>query len=115
MAHQFIAQLTEKIRDAVFGNVGSQIVMRVGVQDAEFLVKQFEPAFNQNDLISIDNFNAYLKILINGETSKPFNMKTLPLEHGNRELAMKLKEYSRAKFGGDKQAIEAEIFKRLRE
>jgi hypothetical protein len=66
MAHQFIAQLDEKIRDAVFGNVGSELVMRVGVQDAEFLVKQFEPVFNQNDLINIDNLNAYAKILISG-------------------------------------------------
>ena len=73
MAHQFIAQLDEKISDAVFGNVGSELVMRVGVQDAEFLVKQFEPVFNQNDLINIDNLNAYAKILINGQTSKPFN------------------------------------------
>jgi len=115
MAHQFIAQITEKIRDAVFGNVGSQIVFRVGVQDAEFLVKQFEPVFDQNDLISIDNFNAFAKILINGETSKPFNIKTLPVEAGNREMARKLKEYSRVKFGADRQEVEAAIFKRLRE
>jgi len=66
MAHQFIAQLDEKIRDAVFGNVGSELVMRVGVQDAEFLVKQFEPAFSQNDLMNVDNLNALAKILING-------------------------------------------------
>ena len=63
MAHQFIAQLTDKIKDAVFGNVGSMLVFRVGVQDAEFLVKQFEPVFNQNDLMNIDNLNAYAKIL----------------------------------------------------
>jgi len=117
MAHQFIAQLTEKIRDAVFGNVGSMIVFRVGVQDAEFLVKQFEPVFSQNDLLNIDNLNAYAKILINGETSKPFNMKILTTSWnaGNKELAEKLKEYSRMKYGQDRQTIEAEIYKRLRE
>lgn len=115
IAHQFIAQLTEKIRDSVFGNVGSQIVFRVGVQDAEFLLKQFEPIFDRNDLMSIDNFNAYVKILINGETSKPFNMNTLPVEAGNRELADKLKEYSRIKFGKERGEIESEIFRRLRE
>ena len=116
MAHQFIAQLDEKIRDAVFGNVGSELVMRVGVQDAEFLVKQFEPAFNQNDLINIDNLNAYAKILINGQTSKPFNLKvgTTSWGGGNKELAEKLKEYSRMKYGQDRQAIEDDIFKRLR-
>jgi len=117
MAHQFIAQLTEKIRDAVFGNVGSQAVFRVGVQDAEFLVKQFEPTFSENDLINIDNLNAYVKILINGETSKPFNVEIgkESWAPGNRELAEKLKEYSREKYGQDRQEIEEEIYRRLRE
>ena len=89
---------------------------RVGVQDAEFLVKQFEPAFNQNDLINIDNLNAYAKLLINGQTSKPFNMKvgTTSWGGGNKELAGKLKEYSRIKYGMDRQAIEEDIFRRLR-
>ncbi len=115
IAHQFIAQLTEKIRDAVFGNVGSIVAFRVGAQDAEFLVKQFEPVFTENDLINIDNFNAYAKILINGATSKPFNIKTLPPEDGNEELAEKIKELSRLKYGRDRQEVEEEILKRLRE
>lgn len=117
MAHQFIAQLTDTIKDAVFGNVGSEIVFRVGVQDAEFLVKQFEPVFNQNDLLNIDNLNAYAKILINGQTSKPFNIQvgTESWGGGNKELAEKLKEYSRLKYGADRQAIEDDIYKRLRE
>ncbi|RJQ29263.1 DUF87 domain-containing protein [Candidatus Parcubacteria bacterium] len=117
MAHQFIAQLTEKIRDAVFGNVGSQIVFRVGVQDAEFLVKQFEPTFDQNDLINIDNLNAYAKILINGETSKPFNIEIgkASWAPGNRDLAEQLKTYSRTKYGQERLAIEEGIYKRLRE
>jgi ABC-type oligopeptide transport system ATPase subunit len=116
MAHQFIAQLEDKIKDAVFGNVGSELVFRVGVQDAEFLVKQFEPAFNENDLINIDNLNAYAKILINGQTSKPFNLKvgTASWNGGNKERAEKLKEYSRMKYGQERQAIEDDIFKRLR-
>jgi hypothetical protein len=115
MAHQFIAQLEDKIKDAVFGNVGSELVFRVGVQDAEF-VKQFEPAFNQNYLINIDNLNAYAKILINGQTSKPFNLKvgTASWNGGNKELAEKLKEYSRTKYGQDRAGIEEDIFKRLR-
>lgn len=117
IAHQFIAQLDEKIRDAVFGNVGSQIVFRVGAQDAEFLVKQFEPVFDKNDLINIDNLNAYTKILIDGQTSKPFNIKieTTSWAGGDRELAERLKEYSRMKYGQDRQAIEDGIFRRLRE
>ncbi len=116
MAHQFIAQLTDTIRDAVFGNVGSELVMRVGVQDAEFLVKQFAPVFGESDLINIDNLNAYAKILINGQTSKPFNLKigTTSWGGGSKELAAKLKEYSRLKYGMDRQAIEDDIFRRLR-
>jgi hypothetical protein len=116
MAHQFIGQLTDTIKAAVFGNVGSELVMRVGAEDAEFLVKQFEPVFNQNDLINIDNFNAYAKILVNGQTTKPFNLKvgTQSWAPGNKELVAKYKEYSRLKYGMDRQAIEDDIYKRLR-
>lgn len=114
IAHQFIAQLTEKIRDAVFGNAGTILSLRVGAPDAEFLVKQFEPIFNQNDLINIDNFNAYAKILINGQTAKPFNLKIFPPERGSGELAEKIKESSRLKYGRDRQEVEEEILKRLR-
>lgn len=115
MAHQFIAQLTDKIRDAVFGNVGSQIVFRVGAKDAEFLVKQFEPIFSENDLVNIDNRNAYAKLLINGLTTKPFNIMTLPFKKGSSELASNLKEYSRLKYGADRATIEDDIYRRLRE
>ncbi len=117
MAHQFIGQLTDKIKDAVFGNVGSLFVFRVGVQDAEFLVKQFEPVFDQNDLINIDNLNAFAKILVNGQPTRPFNVRvgTTSWGGGNRELAAKLKEYSRVKYGQDRQKIEDDIYLRLRE
>ena len=115
MAHQFIAQLTDNIRDAVFGNVGSQIVYRVGAKDAEFLVKQFEPVFSENDLVNIDNYNAYVKLLVNGLTAKPFNIHAFPLPKGTPGLAANLKEYSRLKYGSDRAAIEADIYRRLRE
>ncbi len=75
IAHQFIKQLEEPIRDAVFGNVGSTIAFRVGADDAEYLENQFLPVFTKEDLMNIDNFNAYVKLLINGQTSRPFNMK----------------------------------------
>ena len=116
MAHQFIAQLEDKIRDAVFGNVGSEVVFRVGVQDAEFLVKQFEPVFDENDLINIDNLNAYAKILIHGETSKGFNIRirTDSWNRGEPALAAKYKEYSREKYGADRQITEQQIYARLR-
>jgi TraM recognition site of TraD and TraG len=117
MAHQFIAQLTDKIKDAVFGNVGSMVVMRVGAQDAEFLVKQFEPVFNENDLLNIDNLNACVKLLVNGQTAKPFNLKvgTESWVGGDKALAQKLAEYSRTKYGKDRTTVENEIRQRLRE
>ncbi len=117
MAHQFIGQLTDKIKDAVFGNVGSMLVFRVGVQDAEFLVKQFAPVFDENDLVNIDNLNAFAKILINGEPRRPFNLRigTTSWGGGNRAFAAELKEYSRIKYGADRQEIEEGIYLRLRE
>lgn len=114
IAHQFIAQLQEKIRDAVFGNVGSMVVFRVGADDAEFLVKQFEPTFTKNDLINIDNFNACVKLLIQGQTTKPFNLRTIAPEIGDEKAKLLLKEYSRATYGRDRGEVEAEILKRLR-
>jgi len=112
IAHQFIGQLTEKIRDAVFGNVGSIMSFRVGAEDAEFLVKQFAPVFDQNDLINIDNRNAYVKLLINGTTSQPFNLLVNPPQKGDEELAKNIKQLSRLKFGRDKNIVEAEILER---
>jgi len=114
IAHQFIAQLTEKIRDSVFGNVGAQIVFRVGVQDAEFLVKQFEPVFDVNDLINIPNLNAHAKILINGHPASPFNIKEGFPPKGSLEATEKLKEFSRLQYGMERNLVEEEIYKRLR-
>ncbi|MBI2037082.1 MAG: type IV secretion system DNA-binding domain-containing protein [Candidatus Liptonbacteria bacterium] len=115
IAHQFIAQLTEKIRDSVFGNVGSMISFRVGVQDAEFLEKQFAPTFTKQDLINIDNFNAYAKLLMGGETRQPFNIRTLPPLRGSQDRLERIKELSRARYGRDRHEVEAEALKRIRE
>ena len=112
IAHQFIAQLEEKIRDAVFGNVGSITAFRVGATDAEFLVKQFEPVFSPNDLINIDNFNAHIKLMVNNETSKPFNVLTYPPEKGSAEIIGAIKELSRLKYGRDKTLVEEEVQRR---
>jgi hypothetical protein len=112
IAHQFIGQLEDKIKEAVFGNVGSMAVYRVGAEDAEFLVKQFEPVFNAQDLLNIDNFNAYVKLLINNMTSVPFNMKASSPAKGNPDIAAKIKELSRLKYGRDRVIVEKEIFER---
>jgi len=109
IAHQFIGQLEDKIREAVFGNVGSLVSFRVGADDAEFLVKQFEPVFEMNDLINIDNFNAYIKLMVNNETSKPFNLLTEPPEKEKPEVAQAIKELARLKYGREKSLVEKEI------
>jgi len=114
VAHQFIAQLEEKIRDSVFGNVGSLIAFRVGAADAEFLVKQFEPIFEKNDLINIDNFRAYVRLLINGQTTAPFNIRTIRPKIGDNQIGFRIKELSRLSYGRDRKQVEDDIFKRLR-
>ena len=113
-SHQFIGQLSDNIRDAVFGNIGSMIAFRVGADDAEFLVKQFEPDFDSNDLINIGNFNAHVKLMINNQTSKPFNLMTYPPEQGNPEIAQAIKEISRLKYGRDRAVVEQEISDRYK-
>ncbi len=105
IANQFIRQLNDKIRDSVFGNVGSIATFRVGSDDAEYLKHQFEPIFTPQDLINIDNFNCYLKLLINNQTTRPFNIKIDPKQMSDPELARKIKEISRLKYGKAKDQI----------
>ncbi|HAE36733.1 MAG: hypothetical protein UR85_C0006G0037 [Candidatus Nomurabacteria bacterium GW2011_GWF2_35_66] len=82
VAHQYTAQLENKdgskVRDAVFGNVGTMIIFRVGADDADFLEKEFEPEFMAQDLVNLPNFHVYLKLMIDGITSRPFSASTLP-------------------------------------
>jgi len=114
VAHQFIAQLKDNIRESVFGNVGNLVSFRVGPPDAETLVKHFGPTFNEKDLISIENLNAFVKILVNGGPSQPFNMKITWAEGGSSVIRDSLKELSSLKYGQDRQTVEAEITARLR-
>ena len=114
MAHQFIAQLNEGIRDAVFGNVGSMAVFRVGNDDAEYLSKQFEPTFDMKDIANLDNWNAYLKILANGQPQDPFNIQTIAPEKGDQNIVENLKELSRLKYGKKKEIIDAEILEKYK-
>lgn len=117
MAHQYIGQLVRdnndtKIRDAVFGNAGTLIAFRVGVEDAEVLAKEFEPIFNEYDVINADMFTANVKLLIDNTASKPFNMKTYPPQQGNPEMARYLIELSRHKYGRPRQEVEADILEK---
>ena len=112
IAHQFVAQLTDQIKNAVFGNVGSIASFRVGADDAEYLAKQFDPVFVANDLMNLDNRNAYLRLLVNGKPVRPFNIETLPPPKGDKELIEKLKQLSYQKFGRNKAEVEVEIMKK---
>ncbi|HOX21371.1 MAG TPA: type IV secretory system conjugative DNA transfer family protein, partial [Candidatus Paceibacterota bacterium] len=112
IAHQFIAQLDDKIREAVFGNVGTMLCFRVGAKDAEFLVKYFEPVFDQSDLINIDNFNAIIKLLIKDYTSRPFNIKIPSREVGDLHQAALIRDLSRLKYGADRLEVESAIRER---
>lgn len=114
IAHQFIGQLEDEIRDAVFGNVGSMAAFRVGPDDGEFLEKQFAPVFNQHDLINIDNRNCYVRMLIDGQTSLPFNMKTVKGKDSSDEVARTAKEYSRLTYGKDRAVVQEEINAKFR-
>ncbi|TSC62270.1 MAG: hypothetical protein Greene041614_556 [Parcubacteria group bacterium Greene0416_14] len=114
VAHQFIAQLDEKIKNAVFGNVGSIAAFRVGAEDAEFLEKQFEPVFKANDLMNLDNRNAYLRMLINGKPAKPFNIETIAPPVGYARQVESLKEVSYHLYGSDRAEIEAQIMEKYR-
>jgi len=114
LAHQFIGQLKEEISKAVFGNVGSMVVFRVGPEDAEFLEKQVAPTFTKRDLVNVDNYNAFVKILVNNELTKPFNIKTYPPTSGDQEVANAIKELSRLKYGRDKDIVNKEIMERTK-
>ena len=109
IAHQFLAQVDEKIRDAVFGNVGSMAVFRVGEEDGEFFAKQFAPVFQSLDFVNIENRNAYLRLLAGGVPQKPFNIKTLDLHPGNQDQIDDLRELSYLTYGRDRATIEGNI------
>ncbi len=114
MAHQFIGQLKENIKNAVFGNVGSMLVFRTGTEDAKFLANQFAPSFGENDIINLDNLNAYARVLVRNQTVKPFNVVVAIPREGNAEIARIVKELSRLKYGKDRRQVEFEIQERFR-
>lgn len=112
ITHQFIGQLKEEIRKAVFGNVGSMVSFRIGSDDAEFMAKQFKPVFNEQDLLNLDNAHAYVKLLVRGQTAPPFSMNTHPPQKGDTEVSKTVKEISRIKYGRPRAEIEQEIIER---
>ncbi len=114
VANQFIGQLTEEIRDAIFGNVGSKIILRASANDSDFLVKYAQPMFESEDIIKLPNYNAIVSLMIGGVPSQPFSMATLPpLGYPNPQLGDALKRLSAAKYGRPRAVVEKEIFDRL--
>ncbi len=119
VANQFIGQMEEEVKNAVFGNVGTIASFRVGVNDASYLQHEFQPTFNENDLINVERFNCYMRTIVGGEPVPPFSLDTtkdLSREKAlmNPRAAELVKELSRIKYGKDMNVIEAEIGQRAR-
>lgn len=114
VANQFTTQLTEEIRDAVFGNIGTVVCYRIGQNDVEAMSRYFQPQFDGDDLLRVPNYNAVVRTMIKGVPTQPFSMAALPpLGSPNKELSEALKQLSAAKYGKPRAVVEKEIFARL--
>ena len=110
LAHQYIAQMEEKVRDAVFGNVGTMITFRVGADDAEFLEREFSPEFMTQDIVNLPKQNIYLKLMIDGMASRPFSAETLtPVRALPVSMEKEIIEYSRLHYATPRMAVEKKI------
>jgi hypothetical protein len=114
VANQFIGQIDEEVKNAVFGNVGSIVSFRIGVPDANFLQHEFTPIFNETDLTNVEKYHVYIKTIVKNEPVAPFSMslvKDMSLVEArmNPQQAEMIKQLSRLKYGKDKDIVEAEI------
>jgi len=116
IAHQYVGQLVKngdtKIKEAVFGNVGTMFVARIGPEDSEIFQKIFAPEFTPYDLINSDKYTWYVKMVADNSQLKPFTMNINVIGNGDRELANAIKELSRLKYGRDRSIVEADIAER---
>ncbi|MBI5794336.1 type IV secretory system conjugative DNA transfer family protein [Candidatus Uhrbacteria bacterium] len=117
IAHQYIGQLVKnndtKIRDAVFGNVGTNFVARIGPEDVETLEKLYAPEFSGYDMINSDKFTWYVKMIVDNAQIKPFTLNFKPPPKGDVELATAIKELSRLKYGRDRAIVTADLAERM--
>jgi hypothetical protein len=114
LANQFMTQLTDKIREAIIGNIGTIISGRIGITDAELLQKKFSPTFDAEDLTKLPNFQTIASVMINNVPSAAFSMSLLPpMGTSNPQLRDALKKLSAAKYGRPRAMVEKEIFARL--
>ena len=119
VANQFVGQVEDEVKNAIFGNVGTIISYRVGVTDANYLQHEFAPVFAEDDLLNIERFHAYVKTIVGNEPVPPFSMDTTKdlaavKVQENEKVAAIIKEMSRLKYGRDKNLVEAEIVRRAR-
>ncbi len=117
VAHQFISQLPDKIKEAIFGNVGTSCVFRVGADDAKYLETQFEPVFKQQDLMNNPTGSYYLRLLVNNQPSVPFSVEVdwemISNTKRDRDIAKQIRENSRMKYGKPAKEVEEFINNRL--
>jgi len=111
MAHQYIEQLTEEVRDAVFGNVGTILTFRVGSPDALFLENEFMPRFTHEDLVNLAKYEIYLRLMIDGVASEPFSANTLPPIAVRTDSTQTVVEYSRKEFSKTRKEVEEGVLK----
>jgi CxxC-x17-CxxC domain-containing protein len=110
LANQYITQLEEVVRDAIFGNVGTLVSFRVGAADAEYLEKEFEPIFTMNDIVNLPKYNIYLKLMIDGIAGDAFSATTLPpIERRFDDSTEKVVKVSRERYSQDKKEVEEKI------
>ena len=116
IAHQYVGQLVKnndtKIKDAVFGNVGTMFVARIGPEDVEVFEKIYAPDFSGYDLMNSDKFTWYVKMIVNNAQEKPFTMNIFQAPKGDKKLAEAIKELSRLKYGRNRQIVQEEILER---
>jgi type IV secretory pathway TraG/TraD family ATPase VirD4 len=113
IAHQYISQLSEEIKNAVFGNVGSMAVFRISADDAKYLESKYAPTFKAEDIMKIDNYHAYISMLANGVPQKPFDIGTLPPSKGDHTRIPALKELSYVTYGRPVDEVNAEIMRKF--
>lgn len=109
VANQYVAQMPEEVREAVFGNVGSMISFRIGAADATYLTKYFEPVFEPTDLVNLNIQNIYVSMSIDGETSLPFSAKTLRMPEPVKDLTSQILEHSRRLYSAKRSDVEQKI------
>lgn len=109
VANQYIAQMSDEVRTAVFGNVGSMISFRVSADDAPLLVKQFEPQFEVNDLVNMHNRNFIMSMIIDGEKQPAFSASTLNLPEIQTSFIEQIIDHSRRNYGRNRVEVEQEI------